>query len=308
MSSPLFIGLDAGGTKTAALVSDGSDTRSFSGPAAQALRDGADAAADTIAAIIAEAREAFDGAPLGGVAVGMAGAGRHEAQDAIAAALRPRLDGAPLVVTHDAEIALRASWGDESGALLLVGTGSLVYARTHEGETLRAGGWGSVLGDDGSGHALGRAALRAILSAFDGGSPTALVDHAAETLDLHTADDVIRTVYGDRRPLASFAPLLLTAAEADDWVATTILARETNALGQQAGWLATRAGEEVAQRIAYTGGLSTEPTYRAALDAALGRHLPGWAVGPCDVEPATGALAMARALADVSTQEIASAG
>ncbi len=297
MPSPLFIGLDAGGTKTAALASDGGEPRAFSGPSAQVLRDGAVPAAEALAALVAEARAAFDGAPLGGVAVGIAGAGRADAQEAIASALAPHIDGAPLRVTHDAEIALQAAWGSDSGALLLAGTGSLVYARTTGGDPLRAGGWGDALGDDGSGHDLGRAALRALLAAFDGGSPTALTEHAAEAAGLHSADDVIRAVYADRQPLASFAPLLLAAAGADDWVASSILVRQTNALAQQAGWLATRAGDDVEHRLAYTGGLSNEAVYRTALDAALERHLPGWDIQPCAAEPVVGALAMARALA-----------
>ncbi|HEX8385076.1 MAG TPA: ATPase, partial [Rubricoccaceae bacterium] len=87
------------------------------------------------------------------------------------------------------------------------------------------------------------------------------------------------------------------AAEADDWVAGAVLARETNALAQQTGWLATRAAETVAHRIATCGGLTAEPVYRAALDAALARHLPGWTVRRSDAEPAQGALAMAERLA-----------
>lgn len=306
MPSPLFVGLDAGGTKTAALASTGGDPRTFSGPGAQVLRDGPEATADKLAALVDDARAAFGGAPLGGVAVGLAGAGREDAQTAVADALRSLLGGAPVAVTHDAEIALRAAWGAESGVLLLVGTGSLVYGRTTEREPFRAGGWGAILGDDGSGTALGRAALRALLAAFDGGPPTSLREHAAESFDLHTPDDVIRTVYTDGQPLASFAPLFLAAAAEDDWAATSILARETNALAQQVGWLATRAGDDIAHRLAYAGGLANEEVYRAALDAALGRHLPGWSVGRCETEPVVGALAMARELG--ARQEIEPGG
>ena len=299
MSPTLLIGLDAGGTKTAALAALGGEVRRFYGPGAHALRDGAGGAADTLVALVAEARGAFDGAALGGVAVGLAGAGREDAQDAVADALRQRLgDGAQVAVTHDAEVAFHAAWGAESGVLLLVGTGSLAWARTENGAVLRAGGWGAALGDDGSGAALGRGALRAVLAAYDGGPPTALLDRAAEDAGLATADDVIRAVYEQVRPLASFAPLLLAAAEGGDWAAGAVLTRETNALAQQVGWLATRAGGEVRPRLAYAGGLAAEAPYRDALEAALGRHLPGWAVARCEAEPVEGALALARRLAD----------
>ncbi len=296
MSAPLFVGLDAGGTKTAVLAHAGGAPQRFVGPGAHALRDGADGAAATLAALVGQARAAFGGAELGGVAVGLAGAGRAPEQDAVAVALRGYLGGARVAVTHDADVALEAAFGDESGAVLLVGTGTLVYARASDGATLRAGGWGLALGDDGSGAALGRHALRAVLAAHDGGPPTALADLAAEA-GLDTAAAVLDAVYAEARPLASFAPLLLAAAAAEDWVATAILARDTNALAQQAGWLATRAGDTVRHRLATCGGLTAEPVYCAALDAALARHLPGWTVSRSEREPAHGALALAERLA-----------
>lgn len=297
MPSPLFVGIDAGGTKTAVLATQGRPPARFSGPGAQVLRDGPEAAAATLTALVREAQDAFDGADLGGIAVGLAGAGRADQREAVTRALQTRLGGAPVLVTHDAEVALEAAFGADGGALLLVGTGSLVYARTEDGETLRAGGWGAILGDDGSGTALGRATLRAALATYDGGPPSALADGLAETFGLDSADAIISAVYLDGLPLADVAPVLLSAVEADDWVASSILTRETNALGQQVGWLATRAGDTVPTQLAYTGGLAGEEVYRASLTAALERHLPGWTVRACDAEPVEGALAMAKRLA-----------
>lgn len=292
---PLYIGIDAGGTKTAVLTS--STPAPFEGPGAQALRDGPEAVVETLVSLVERARREAGEAPLAGVAIGLAGAGRAETQAAVSSALRDRLGtDVALAVTHDADIALEAAWGEGSGALLLAGTGSLVYARTHEGANLRAGGWGGHLGDDGSGASLGRAALRALLAAFDGGPPTALVEIAAESYGVSSADDVVAAVYADRRPLAAFAPLLLDGARADDWVASSTLARETNSLGQQAGWLATRAGDALEHRLAYSGGLVGEDVYRTALEGALQRHLPGWAVSRSEAEPVEGALALARRL------------
>ena len=151
MSSPLLIGIDAGGTKTAALARlDGPATR-FSGPGAQVLRDGTEATADALASIVEEARAAHGGPTLGRVVVGLAGAGRAEQREAMTHALQARLGEVPVDVTHDAEIALEAAFGESGGTVVLVGTGSCVYARTDEGEAFRAGGWGATLGDDGSG-------------------------------------------------------------------------------------------------------------------------------------------------------------
>ena len=295
--STLYIGLDAGGSKTAALARVGTETRRFDGPGAQATRDGTDAVADRLAPLVQEVRAAFEGADLGGLAVGLAGAGTPDLCDAVRAALRERIGPAPLAVTHDADIALEAAFGEGSGAVLLVGTGSMVYARAREGTTARAGGWGPALGDDGSGAALGRAALRAALAALDGGPPTDLGERLAADFELPTREALVAAAHGATPSLARFAPALLAAAQADDWQATQILARETNALGQQAGWLATRLGDAVEPRVATCGGLSGEPVYRAAIEGALARYLPGWDVARCEAEPVEGALALAQRLA-----------
>ena len=306
MTRPLFVGVDAGGTKTALRAALGDAVTAHSGPGAQALRDGPEAAAAHVAALVAGVEDERR-APVAGLAVGLAGAGRDGVRQAVAAVLRERFRGAAVRVVHDAEVAYHAAWGDESGALLLVGTGSLVFARAADGAALRAGGWGAALGDDGSGTALGRAVLRALLAALDGGPPSALPELAAEAYGLSSADDVFEAVYTEGRPLASYAGLALAAVEAGDWAAEAALRGEVNALARQAGWLATRAGASVRHRLAYAGGLAAEPVYRAALDDALARHLPGWTVTVCEAEPVEGALAMARALgadgpgADAST-------
>ena len=297
MSDALFVGVDGGGTKTVALAAVGDRTARFSGGAAQALRDGSGVAAEAVAALIDEARDHFPEAELAGVAVGLAGAGRESVRSAVADALRPALGDAPLVVTHDADVAYHAAWGEDSGALVLVGTGSLVLARLDDGAEHRVGGWGSALGDDGSGAALGRAALRALLAALDGGPPSALPEIAAESHALASRSDVLTAVYESARPLGSFAPLLLAAVEAGDWAAEAALRAETNALAKQVGWIATQCGDGLKKRLAVFGGLAGEPVYWAALEPAIERHVPGWSVARPDAEPVDGALAMARALA-----------
>ena len=295
MSRSAIVGVDSGGTKTAVLADGAGGTRAVTGPGAQLLRDGVEGAAETVRQLV---QEALAGAGCRALVVGIAGAGRPESCAALADALGERLGPVPIRVFHDAHVAYHGAWGDESGALLLVGTGSLVLARDENGATHRAGGWGASLGDDGSGTALGRGAVRALLATLDGGPPSVFPEIAADRFGLDSSESVLRAVHTDRRPLASFAPLALAAAEAGDWAAETLLRSEVNALAKQAGWLATRLGDRVRPRLRYLGGLSNEPVYVAALEDALGRHLPGWTVEPCPVEPAEGALALARELAE----------
>src|SRR5690606_13411518 len=163
---------------------------------------------------------------------------------------------------NDAEIALEAAFSEGTGVVVLAGTGSIVYGRTTAGATLRAGGWGARLGDAGSGTALGRAALRAAWPHHDRGPPTALnarlaesVGFPKETHGLDTLDALLHWTYHGGGTFASLAPLLLATAEAGDAVAGEILDAETDALAQQAAWLARRAGGRLEKHVALLGGL-----------------------------------------------------
>ena len=101
------------------------------------------------------------------------------------------------------------------------------------------------------------------------------------------------------RSLASFAPLLLAAAADDDWVATSTLARETNALAQQVGWLATargRGGRAAPRHV--RGARGPSPCTPLPSRQRSRRHLPGWSVRRSVAEPAEGALALAERLGE----------
>ncbi|MDX1419755.1 MAG: BadF/BadG/BcrA/BcrD ATPase family protein [Rubricoccaceae bacterium] len=292
---PLFVGVDAGGSKTALRIEGGEAVVERTGPGVNVRRDGVDAATERLGALLADALGAFPEVRLGGLAAGLAGAGDPAVAHRIEATLRGRLslsEDVPVTVVHDAEIALEAAFGEETGIVVIAGTGSIVYGRTAAGATLRAGGWGSRLGDAGSGTALGRATLRAACTHHDGGPPTRLTARLAEDHALDTLDALLGWAY-DGGDLAALAPLLLATAPGDA-VAGGLLDAETDALAQQAAWLARRAGGRLEKRVALLGGLVREGGYRQALLQALAHRLPGWYAAPSEREPVEGAVALAR--------------
>jgi N-acetylglucosamine kinase-like BadF-type ATPase len=130
-------------------------------------------------------------------------------------------------VVSDAEILLIASTPSGPTLALICGTGSIVYGRTGTGELLRAGGWGYLFGDEGSGYAIGIAALRAVMQAYDGrGSETLLSELVLERYGLRTPPDLVRRIYGAESPAstaASLTALVEQAAERGDSVAIAIL-------------------------------------------------------------------------------------
>ena len=95
---------------------------------------------------------------------------------------------AQVIVVNDALVALVAGAGDAEGVVVVAGTGSIAYGRDASGRAARAGGWGYLLGDEGGGFWIGRAALMAVVRQFDGRGPvTLLTPMILEHLELSDA-------------------------------------------------------------------------------------------------------------------------
>ncbi len=299
--SGLYIGLDAGGTTTRLLARaqpGGAEVR-LEGAGANPARLGLEAAARRLADLVqqtlrqARAERPGTHVPIAALCAGVAGAGSE--QQALADALRRQLKGdAPehLCGVHDATIALQAAFGAGSGLILIAGTGSVAYARAEDGALHRTGGWGYLLGDEGSGFALGRLGLQAVAHVLDGGPPTCLQALFAERFDLAAREAILHQVYHAQWPLQDAAPLVLEAADAGDAVAARILREQTGALARQAAWAATQCAS-VAPRCALFGGLTGSPVYVGVLRRALGRTLPTWPVEVAATPPVAGALRLA---------------
>lgn len=297
--TPLYIGLDAGGTKTEVLVclaEQAAPTR-LAGPAANLQRQGIETTARVLATLIQHVLAQHPDAMLRAVCAGVAGAGSPSDQHALATHVGSLLGGqapAHLEITHDGVIALEAAFEGNSGVIVITGTGSMLFARTHGGDVLRAGGWGYLLGDEGSGHVLGIHGLRAVTHAFDGGPPTRLQALLAERHDLTTPDALKRSVYRENWPVQQMARLVIEAAEQNDAEARRIIDEQMRALAQQAKWLAGRS-DAVEPRLALLGGLTSNAFYKQALTEALVEALPGWTVHEPLHPPVMGALRLALA-------------
>ena len=295
------IGLDAGGSTTQVVAEwEGASERvECRGPAANPNRVGIDRSAQVLSALVREGTEARGPIDRLAVCAGVAGAGRPDDQRALADRLRRELAGdADVVVVevvHDACIALEAAFGPESGLVIIVGTGSVVWARTRAGTTRRTGGWGHRLGDPGSGYAVGRAGLRAVAAAFDGGTDTALRARVAEAHGIDERAALLHEVYQEDLPLQDVAPLVVAAAADGDPVATDILASQIDDLLRQVEGL-LRETDDVAPRIALLGGMLRSDHYKTALREALADRFPDRSVKVPQEKPVVGALRRARRL------------
>jgi len=304
MSDParILIGVDAGGSQTTAAVADGNGTvlvRAEGAPGAVRPGD-ADGAA---ARIVDTCREALTKAerPLRGdvLVVGAAGTGRETERLALEAALEGTRLFARVHVTHDGAIALQSAFGDGAGIVLIAGTGSIAWGRLPGGETVRSGGLGPALGDHGSGHDLGRGALRAAGLALDGlGPPTALAERLLRRLHLTGLDDLVAwTGSATVAQVAALAPDVLALAEEEDPVAVALADAGADALARHVAGVAARFPRGSAVPVALGGGLlARSEAYRKRVVARILAE-----VGPAEVRPATvdavlGAIHLARSL------------
>lgn len=299
--SDLFVGLDAGGTRTRLLARsvDPGDDVSLFGPAGNFFRAGPEGAATVLSTLIGRALELRPQCQLRAVCAGVAGASSQQARDTLAQSVRSRLAAcAPfaLRITHDGAIALEAAFGGGSGLVIIAGTGSSLFGRVRAGNILRAGGWGFMLGDEGSGHAIGLKGLRAVGHACDGGPTTMLTDLLKARHGIAEKDALLHRVYRKAWPVQQMAPLVLQAVADGDAVARRILDEETRALATQALWLTQRSGP-IEERMSVLGGLSQSPLYMDAMQAALQEALPNWCLHPAQTTGVEAAVRLAQALA-----------
>jgi N-acetylglucosamine kinase-like BadF-type ATPase len=187
--------------------------------------------------------------------------------------------------------------------VIIAGTGSIAYGRDAAGRAARAGGWGYLLGDEGGGFWIGRAALTAVVRQFDGRGPvTLLTDLVLAQMSLSNPAELIPAVYehpSQRRAIAAIATLVQKASDAGDAVAAEILAR--------AGAELTGAAASVIARLGMRGDV-----FRVVLSGGIFRALPSLAIDVTErlsevapraeahvltVEPAVGAVRLALAAA-----------
>lgn len=232
----LIIGVDVGGTKTAVVVArDGDIVARGTGPGAKMRSGRGISCAATIAEAVGHALFQA-GATRGDILIaGVAGAGREAEQEEVRQALRQEMLAERVVVVGDTEMALAAAFGDRPGIVVTAGTGSMGVARDPYGRMHRAGGYGWQMGDEGSGYALGRAALGAVGRAADDRSPrTELTQLLLQMTRSENFDALIRWAAAAGPPeVASLAPAVFEAAQLGDTVAAGIMdyaARELAAL------------------------------------------------------------------------------
>ena len=306
-SAPCWIGVDGGGTRSRAVVGDGAGHELGAADGGPGLIDPRDpegavqALATLVRAAAAAAAHAGAELPAQGLWAGLAGAGNEAGRAAVEAGLRAGGLADVVAVGSDVEAAHAAAFGEGAGVLLVLGTGSVVRAVDPRGRAVTVGGWGALLGDEGSGYGIGLDGLRAVVRSEDGREPP--TDLGGALLSLTGVANAkglpAWTARATKAEVAALSVEVARLARVGDPVAARVIHR---ALGEIRAHLeavleGTR-GWEGAPPVALVGGLVREggPLREAVVE--MGAEL-GCEVRLDEVVPERGALSLAVGLTKV---------
>lgn len=299
MSERRYLAIDAGGTTTVCLVGDdvtilGRGTAEGANPTLVGI-DGFRAA---IAAAAAAALRDLPAAPIAAAWLGVAGSQRVGLPEQLRAVASEALGVEHIELIHDGMLLLAVADLDH-GVGLVAGTGSSAFGRAQDGRELSMGGWGYLLGDEGSGYDVAVRALRAVTAAIDGRGPrTELVELLTARLGALHPRELPDRMYPARSvtEIASLAELVLAVAERDR-VAASIVEAAADDLVTLVGACARRLfGPGVPVPVVLAGGLLADGSslHRCLVGRLDADPMPYRPITPTR-EPAEGGLALARA-------------
>jgi N-acetylglucosamine kinase-like BadF-type ATPase len=259
-----FLGIDGGGTRTRAVVLDsrGMELARVDGP--PTLVDASDPQPSIDAAIeICQMAAAVvhHKLPLSGLWAGIAGAASEPIRTTVEDAIRETGIASSVAVGSDAHAAYFDAFGDGSGILLVSGTGSGAVGRGEDGRWVRCGGWGLLLGDEGSGYALGLSGLRGVARGWDGRGPkTILESRLVRACGLERPQELIAWVASaPKREIAGLSPVICQAAEDGDDLAQALIETAVEDLVGHVLTVMRRLGPwHCRPHVALAGGLINE--------------------------------------------------
>ncbi|HHU84973.1 MAG TPA: hypothetical protein GXZ23_07395 [Clostridiales bacterium] len=223
-----FLGIDGGGTKTTAIICDEKYNKisSFTGESINFNSVGMDVARKNLKYVI-DGVLADKNITLNAVFIGMS-AISNRADKKLTQELCDGIINCPdITMDSDVFIALEAMNCNGSAAMVISGTGSMACGRLPDGSIIHTGGWGYLLGDEGSGYAMALDAIKAAICSHEGsGQKTALTQAVLDYYKITDMQDIIDIFYNPPLPrseIAKFAPIFLEQVKSGDDVAINIL-------------------------------------------------------------------------------------
>jgi N-acetylglucosamine kinase-like BadF-type ATPase len=300
------VGIDGGGTKTEALLltEDGREwgglTVQSTNPHAVSFEQATRNMGELLDQVFAQPETA--GMTCAAVCLGLAGVDTEEERSRFLGFMDSYRAERGLVfetfMNNDAQIALMATLGDDRGIIVISGTGSIAFGLTEERRKFRTGGWGNLLGDEGSGYDIGIRTLRAAMRSHDGiEPPTMLVPMIVEQYRFQAITDLRTYIYQPhlkKHDIARFAELCIRADGRGDRTARAILETAARELAETAAALVRKDAWFESSDIVTTGSIFRySKTFGDTFREALLQRAPRVRIHPSSREPAYGAALLA---------------
>lgn len=298
MDKTIYCGWDGGGTKTEVLCEDAAGSVLLHDRFGSLNVNGAgkETVRHTIHAMVQAMRAAFP-TEQARLCIGMAGISNAEAVAWVHSCLQEAGFAGQYRLIGDQEAALAGAI-DGCGAVLIAGTGSICCGRDRDGKLYRCGGWGHLIDDGGSGYAIGRDILAAVVRAADGRLPaTVLTDAVMAHLQIDSIHQLIQWVYApttDKKAIASMAILLQEAVEKQDMVALRIAENASLALSELVLTLWHQMGIDDGELALCGSILEHMPWVQEPLKQAVHTSLPKVQTIRSKAAPVYGAVKLAR--------------
>ncbi|MFO1442358.1 hypothetical protein KDN24_03785 [Bacillus sp. Bva_UNVM-123] len=280
LNSDLFIGFDGGGTKTICIIGDsqGRIIASAIGASTNLKSRPEEKVKEVIYQLLDELLQSdqIQMERIKGVFVSTAGGDREEdrkrwQQWIVEYGIKPY----KLSVANDAVAALAAGTKGQNGIVLIAGTGSIAYSVSDGlSKPIRVGGWGYLIGDEGSGYHIGNEALRMITRSYDGieDKREAFTKDILEKMGLETAEQLITFIYEDpypRKLIASIADHVITLAERDEPHAAGIIQSAIEQLVHLVIAIMNKDKESLDYPLVISGGLFQSDYFRMGFEQTL---------------------------------------
>ncbi|NOV01569.1 N-acetylglucosamine kinase [Paenibacillus planticolens] len=293
-------GLDGGGTKTAVTVADESGlvvhtftsgAINYNGQDAESIRRSFQDIFEEIAGVCGGLENCRQ------IVIGAAGVSNPTVTVRLEANVRECGYQGKVFITGDQETALCGAHDSEYGIILIAGTGSICYGKKEDGMIHRAGGYGHLIDDEGSGYSIGRDLLSALVRAQDGRiKETVITEMVYAQLQFTTVQQIIGFVYNketNKKDIAALAPILSVACTQEDEAALAIAAKSAQSLFE----IAVPVVEKLSMQqgsLAMTGSVLLNNNYvRNAFVERLNERYPDLACIKAKKDAASGAVLMA---------------
>ncbi|MCY6371876.1 N-acetylglucosamine kinase [Clostridium ganghwense] len=290
-----IIGVDGGGTKTeaAAYTLDGEELKTFYGGYGNLVLN-KQVALNNIASIIEECINYFGREGVICISLGLAGVEAGDNKNIVKKTIEEKFK-VKILVYNDAEIAMAALLKGEDGILTIAGTGSISIG-TLEGKKAKSGGWGHLLGDEGSGYYIGIETLKLMIQEDDEIKEKGLLTRSImKYLNIKEADEIKGFVYSSTKDeIAALTPVVVSCAEKGDNKALIILKNAGEALGITTIRVAKKLGTKEI-KVGIKGSIITRiKVVRKAFEKEIKKYSNSIQIVDDNISSAKGAYYLAR--------------